>query len=43
LGAGHVQGLPEKATPGLTPLGASGMYQRKSALERPASDLFGIL
>jgi hypothetical protein len=25
------------------PLGASGMYQRKAALERPASDLFGVL
>jgi hypothetical protein len=25
------------------PLGASGMYQRKAALERPASDLFRVL
>src|ERR1700682_1810943 len=25
------------------PLGASGMYQRRCALERPANDLFGVL
>src|SRR5882757_1461612 len=37
-----VRRLPEKATRAM-PLGASGMYQRKAALERPASDLFGVL
>src|SRR3977135_4058603 len=29
--------------PGPKPLGASGMYQRVPALERPGCDLFGIL
>ena len=29
--------------PGQMPLGASGMYQRKAALERPAIDLLEIL
>jgi len=37
-----VRRLPEKATRAM-PLGASGMYQRKTALERPASDLFEVL
>jgi hypothetical protein len=37
-----VRRLPEKATRAM-PLGASGMYQRKPALERPASDLFVVL
>src|SRR6476659_10840229 len=29
--------------PGPKPLGASGMYQRRCALERAASDVFGVL
>jgi hypothetical protein len=29
--------------PGQMPLGAGGMYQRRSALERPERDLFGFL
>src|ERR1700716_277828 len=29
--------------PGPKPLGAGRMYQRKTVLERPASDLFGVL
>jgi hypothetical protein len=37
----QVRRLPEKATRA-RPLGASGMYQRRAALERPVGDLFRI-
>ena len=38
-----IRRLPEKATLGLMPLGANGMYQRELALERAVGDLLSFL